>query len=59
MTIIDCGYSINIIDYLQEHLTSMTINLCKYNQYDDYIFRWIKLSEKDSIRYKDIYNRLT
>ena len=46
MTIIDCGYSINITDYLQGHLTSMSINLCKYNQYYDYMFRWVKLSEK-------------
>lgn len=36
MTIIDCGYSINITDYLQEHLTSILIILFKYNLYDEY-----------------------
>ena len=36
MTIMDCEYNINITDYLQEHLTSILIILCKYNLYDEY-----------------------
>jgi hypothetical protein len=31
----DCEYSINITDHLQEYLTGILMNLCKYNLYYD------------------------